>query len=181
MARLQDFQTVTPTSSDKLLVVQSQGQGLVSYGDTIGAKMDKTNPTGSGTFTFNGNEVLSGDLTFKGNISLNTLTTLLRGMTTFRIGGGASKTVTVTADGNSNFSFLVVGIGRSADINPILMHIGGYVTASRSVITNITGKTGLTVDNSSTTNMNFVLTNTVSNVSLDVRLIPLFDNSFTVT
>ena len=28
MARLQDFQTVTPTSSDKLLVVQSQGQGL---------------------------------------------------------------------------------------------------------------------------------------------------------
>ena len=28
MARLQDFQTVTPTSSDKLLVVQSQGQGI---------------------------------------------------------------------------------------------------------------------------------------------------------
>ena len=33
MARLQDFQTVTPTSSDKLLVVQSQGQGLATIED----------------------------------------------------------------------------------------------------------------------------------------------------
>lgn len=38
MARLQDFQTVTPTSSDKLLVVQSQGQGLNTI-DAIGAYM----------------------------------------------------------------------------------------------------------------------------------------------
>lgn len=42
MARLQDFQTVTPTSSDKLLVVQSQGQGLVPYGDAILNKAPKT-------------------------------------------------------------------------------------------------------------------------------------------
>lgn len=49
MARLQDFQTVTPTSSDKLLVVQSQGQGLVPYG----SKLDSANPTGSGTLAMN--------------------------------------------------------------------------------------------------------------------------------
>ena len=30
MARLQDFATVTPSGSDKLLIVQSQGQGLAS-------------------------------------------------------------------------------------------------------------------------------------------------------
>ena len=49
MARLQDFQTVTPTSSDKLLVVQSQGQGLVPYG----SKLDSANPTGTGKLSMN--------------------------------------------------------------------------------------------------------------------------------
>ena len=49
MARLQDFQTVTPTSSDKLLVVQSQGQGLVPYG----SKLDSSNPTGTGKLSLN--------------------------------------------------------------------------------------------------------------------------------
>lgn len=53
MARLQDFQTVTPTASDKLLVVQSQGQGLATVGSTLGAKMDKTNPTGTGVLSLN--------------------------------------------------------------------------------------------------------------------------------
>ena len=49
MARLQDFNTVTPTSSDKLLVVQSQGQGLVPYG----SKLDSANPTGTGKLSLN--------------------------------------------------------------------------------------------------------------------------------
>jgi len=49
MARLQDFQTVTPTSADKLLVVQSQGQGLVPYG----SKLDSANPTGTGSLSLN--------------------------------------------------------------------------------------------------------------------------------
>jgi hypothetical protein len=49
MARLQDFNTVTPTSADKLLVVQSQGQGLVPYG----SKLDSANPTGTGSLSIN--------------------------------------------------------------------------------------------------------------------------------
>ena len=49
MARLQDFQTVTPTSADKLLVVQSQGQGLVPYG----SKLDSANPSGTGALSLN--------------------------------------------------------------------------------------------------------------------------------
>lgn len=53
MARLQDFQNVTPTDSDKLLVVQSQGQGLATFGSTLGAKMNKTNPTGNGSLSLN--------------------------------------------------------------------------------------------------------------------------------
>ena len=43
------LQTVTPTSSDKLLVVQSQGQGLVPYG----SKLDSANPTGTGSLSLN--------------------------------------------------------------------------------------------------------------------------------
>ena len=53
MARLQDFQTVTPTENDKLLVVQSQGQGLTTIGDFKSDKMDKANPTGTGSLSLN--------------------------------------------------------------------------------------------------------------------------------
>lgn len=49
MARLQDFNTVTPSASDNLLVVQSQGQGLVSWG----SKLDSNNPTGTGALSIN--------------------------------------------------------------------------------------------------------------------------------
>lgn len=72
MARLQDFPTVTPTSSDKLLVVQSQSQGLVPYG----SKLDSANPTGTGTFTMTGNGVFSGGLKVNGNQDVATLLNL---------------------------------------------------------------------------------------------------------
>jgi hypothetical protein len=67
MARLQDFQSVTPSASDNLLVVQATGQGLAPFGSTIGNKALKsdlaaisitgtTNNTGStisaGTFFY---------------------------------------------------------------------------------------------------------------------------------
>ena len=42
MARLQDFQSVTPSSSDNLLIVQATGQGLANYGSTIGNKAPKS-------------------------------------------------------------------------------------------------------------------------------------------
>lgn len=51
MARLQDFQTVTPSGSDKLLIVQSQGQGLATLDNVVGEKMDKSNPTGTGSLS----------------------------------------------------------------------------------------------------------------------------------
>lgn len=42
MARLQDFQSVTPSASDNLLIVQPTGQGLAPFGSTIGNKAPKT-------------------------------------------------------------------------------------------------------------------------------------------
>lgn len=47
------LQTVTPTSSDNILIVQSTGQGLAPVGSTLGAKMDKANPTGTGALSLN--------------------------------------------------------------------------------------------------------------------------------
>lgn len=42
MARLQDFQTVTPASTDNILIVQPTGQGLATFGSTIGSKASKS-------------------------------------------------------------------------------------------------------------------------------------------
>ena len=46
MARLQDFQSVTPSSSDNLLIVQPTGQGLAQFGSTIGNKSLKSELAG---------------------------------------------------------------------------------------------------------------------------------------
>lgn len=53
MARLQDFQQVTPSSSDNLLIVQATGQGLATVSTVLGGKMDKANPTGTGALSLN--------------------------------------------------------------------------------------------------------------------------------
>ena len=45
--------TVTPSGSDKLLIVQSQGQGLATLDNVVGVKMDKANPTGTGSLSLN--------------------------------------------------------------------------------------------------------------------------------
>lgn len=89
MARLQDFQSVTPSSSDNLLIVQATGQGLANYGSTIGNKAPKsdlasisitgtTNNTGStialGTFFYlNGSLVRAiTDIGTGASLTLNT-------------------------------------------------------------------------------------------------------------
>lgn len=72
MSRLQDFQTVTPTSSDNILIVQSQGQGLASVGSTLGAKMDKANPTGTGTLTMSGDIIINGSTSLTSELAQRT-------------------------------------------------------------------------------------------------------------
>lgn len=55
MARLQDFSTVTPTNNDKLLIVQSQGQGLATLGNVLAGycKQTVTSPIAAGaTYDF---------------------------------------------------------------------------------------------------------------------------------
>ena len=104
MARLQDFQTVTPTSSDKLHVVQSQGQCLVPYG----SKLDSANPTGTGTLTMTGSGLFSGDLTIMGNKSVNDAITV-----------ATPTNITLTLQSGINLSIESMTVKRISKLNII--------------------------------------------------------------
>lgn len=138
MARLQDFQSVTPSSSDNLLIVQPTGQGLAPFGSTIGNKAPKsdlagpsitgsTNNTGStisaGTFFY-----LNGSLVrAKSNIANGATLTANTNYETITAGGlnklnddydNLNGTVTtVTADG---ITWTVVKQGRLYDMYAVI-------------------------------------------------------------
>jgi hypothetical protein len=96
------------------------------------------------------------------------------------VAGNTSKTITVTPDGSSRVGYVVFGQAAQGNLSPIFYLIGGYVTASRCSVTNISGKTGVTVDSSSTTDLKFVFANTTS-VAVDLFFYPLFENTFTAS
>lgn len=89
-----------------------------------------------------------------------------------------TKTITVTSDGASRVGFIVYSVGAQGNLAPIMYLVGGYVTASRCSVTNISGKTGVTIDASSTTGLTFGFTNTTA-ITIDLFFLPLFDNTFT--
>ena len=98
--------------------------------------------------------------------------------TKITLGANATKTITVTQDSASRVGFIVYGVGAQGTIAPIMYLVGGYVTASRCSVINISGKTGITIDASSTSNLNFGFTNTTA-ISTELFFLPLFDNTFT--
>ena len=116
----------------------------------------------------------------KVNNILTNISALSNISTKVYVGGNTSKTVTVTADGSSRVGYVVFGQAAQGNLSPIFYLIGGYVTASRCSVTNISGKTGVTVDASSTTDLKFVFANTTS-VAVDLFFYPLFENTFTAS
>ena len=96
------------------------------------------------------------------------------------VGGNTSKTVTVTGDSSGRVGYVVFGQAAQGNLSPIFYLIGGYVTASRCSVTNISGKTGVTVDATSTTDLKFVFANATS-VPVDLFFYPLFENTFTAS
>ena len=119
MARLQDFQTVTPSDSDNLLVVQATGQGLATVGSTIGNKAPKsdlasisitgtTNNTGStiqaGTFFY-----LNGSLV-RATASISNGATLTSG-TNYEVvtAGGLNRLYSVIDSSKQNKAWSLVG------------------------------------------------------------------------
>lgn len=125
MARLQDFQTVTPSGSDKLLIVQSQGQGLSTLDNVVGVKMDKANPTGTGNLT------MSGDVIYNGNHSVTDLENRIKWLDIqSKVRSGAIKSyysigdeikTTWTSQGGTSYDFpwIVVNFGTCINGNDV--------------------------------------------------------------
>lgn len=84
MARLQDFQTVTPSDSDNLLVVQATGQGLATVGSTIGNKAPKSDLASisiTGSTNNTGSSIASGTFFYLNGSLVRATTTISNGAT----------------------------------------------------------------------------------------------------
>lgn len=97
----------------------------------------------------------------------------------FSLASGTSKTVTVY-DNGAEFLFLVYGVGWQANLAPVMFLIGGYATASRSKVTNISGNTGIAINSSSTSSKNFIISNS-SGAGVTLWLLPFGDISFGIS
>lgn len=127
MARLQDFNTVTPTNSDNILIVQSDGQGLASVGSTLGAKMDNVNPIGTGALSLNrkaGTSSGTCSVTEGYNGTASGVASQATGEATTASGRGAfSKGLSTVASGDYS-----VSEGRQATASGLYSHASGYQT-----------------------------------------------------
>lgn len=84
MARLQDYQPVVPADSDNLLVVQATGQGLASFGSTIGnkaSKSDLASPSITGTTNNTGSTILTGIYFYLNGVLVRAKTDISNGAT----------------------------------------------------------------------------------------------------
>lgn len=105
MARLQDFQTVTPSASDNLLIVQSTGQGLASVGSTLGIKADKSNLT---------------SISITG--STNNTGAIIPRATFFYLNGNLVRAISAIAVGatlTQNTNYVVITAGALNDFVPV--------------------------------------------------------------
>lgn len=89
----------------------------------------------------------------------------------------ANSSITIQAN-SSRIMCLLFGVSDSQYVASIAYLIGGYVTASRCVVTNLSGLTGVTINASSTTDMKFVITNT-QNFSVSFSIYNLIGSGFT--
>lgn len=90
----------------------------------------------------------------------------------------ANSSITIQAN-SSRIQCLLFGVSDSQYVASVAYLIGGYVTASRCVVTNLSGLTGLTINSSSTTDMKFVITNTQA-FSVSFNIYNLIGSGFTV-
>lgn len=89
----------------------------------------------------------------------------------------ANSSITIEAN-SSRIMCLLFGVSDSQYVASVAYLIGGYVTASRCVVTNLSGLTGVTINASSTTDMKFVITNT-QNLSVSFSVYNLIGSGFT--
>ena len=91
---------------------------------------------------------------------------------TFSVPKSGSKTLTITSSPR-NISFLIASTGGVGSGYGTLHFIGGYVSASRCTVTEIKGGSNFTIDASDTSGLNFVISNSATNVGVDVMITDL--------
>ncbi len=89
----------------------------------------------------------------------------------------ANSSITIQAN-STRIMCLLFGVSDSQYVASVAYLIGGYVTASRCAVTNLTGLTGITINSSSTTDMKFVITNT-QNFSVSFNIYNFIGSGFT--
>lgn len=107
-----------------------------------------------------------------------TLSTCLKDTVHFAIGGNSSKTIHINSDWEYSFLLVCDSPGQTTQSN-FLYFIAGYATASRGRATNIGGSTDVSINMSSTSSKDIVLTNTTAS-SIYLLIVP-FTHGITYT
>ena len=159
-------------------------KSISMYGDT-GLIQCKGISTGSGTVTLSSKTAASGGtdlslVTTGEKYSWNNLANQVKELRlisqTFSL--SANSSITIQAN-STRIMCLLYGTSDSEYVRSIAYLIGGYVTASRCTVTNLTGLTGVTINSSSTTDMKFVITNT-QNFTVPIYIYNLIGEGFTL-
>lgn len=88
---------------------------------------------------------------------------------TFTVAGGGSTSFTLPSDG----VYLLAGYGSLIALQNGVFLIGGYVTASRCSVVNLSGIQAVSIDASNTSSLTFTATNSSSNNSIEFNIIKL--------
>ena len=92
---------------------------------------------------------------------------------------GVIDSVTIAGGGNTSFTlpsdgvYLMAGYGSVGALANCVFLIGGYATASRCSVVNLTGNQTVTIDSSNTSALTFIATNGNSSNSITFRIIKL--------
>ena len=87
----------------------------------------------------------------------------------FTIAASGSKSFTLPSDG----VYMLAGYGNVAALNSVVFLIGGYTSASRCTVTNLTGLTAVTITATNTSTLSFTATNSNSSSGITLQIIKL--------
>ena len=96
-------------------------------------------------------------------------TQLLASYTLFTVNKSSSANFTLPGDG----VYLLAGFGSTVALNSAVFLIGGYTSASRCTVTNLSGVSQITITNTNTSALTFTASNASTSNSVTFRLIQL--------
>ena len=93
----------------------------------------------------------------------------IRVVGSFTVPANSNQTFTLPSDG----VYMLTGFGSAVAINNVVFLIGGYATASRCSVVNLTGQSTITINSSNTSSLTFTAYNGQANNSITLNIIKL--------